>query len=108
MNVRRLSSLAPIKGGGRPPPPKADETSRKLLEEDVKERPAAMIPEKCRFLRSTTVKSLSTSTVKRLLKRMGFSQKTDYGGGGKRRVAKSRLEGHNCGTDRCEAACFRR
>ncbi len=74
----RGSSLAPRKGGGRPP--KADETIRKLLEEDVKERPAATIPERCRLLRSTTTKSLSTSTVKRLLKRMGFSQKNGLWG----------------------------
>ena len=33
--AERGASLAPRKGGGRPP--KADETTRKLLEEDVKE-----------------------------------------------------------------------
>jgi transposase len=42
------ASLAPRKGGGRPP--KADETTRKLLEDDVKERPAATVSERCRFL----------------------------------------------------------
>ncbi len=41
----------------------------------MKERPAATVYERCRFLRSTTGKSLSLSTVKRLLKKMGFSQK---------------------------------
>jgi transposase len=71
--AERGASLAPRKGGGRPP--KADEAIRKLLEEDVKERPAATVCERCRFLRSTTGKSLSLSTVKRLLKKMGFSQK---------------------------------
>jgi transposase len=71
--AERGASLAPRKGGGRPP--KADETTRKLLEDDVKERPAATVYERCRFLRSTTGKSLSLSTVKRLLKKMGFSQK---------------------------------
>jgi transposase len=35
----RGTSLVPTKGGGRLP--KADETTRRLLEEDVKERPAA-------------------------------------------------------------------
>jgi transposase len=69
----RGASLAPKKGGGRPL--KADETTRKLLEEDVEERPAATIPQRCRFLRSATGKSLSTSTVRRLLKRLGFSRK---------------------------------
>jgi transposase len=69
----RGDSLAPRKGGGRPP--KTDETTRRLLEEDVHERPAATISDRRRFLESITGKSLSVSTVKRLLKRMGFSQK---------------------------------
>jgi transposase len=37
--AQRGASLAPRKGGGRPP--KADEITRKLLEDDVRERPAA-------------------------------------------------------------------
>ena len=69
----RGDSLAPRKGGGRPP--KTDETTRRLLEEDVHERPAATISDRRRFLQSITGKSLSVSTVKRLLKKMGFSQK---------------------------------
>ncbi len=44
----RGTSLAPRKGGGRPP--KADEPTRKLLEEDVKERPAATVKERRLFL----------------------------------------------------------
>jgi transposase len=71
--ANRGASLAPRKGGGRPP--KADETTRKLLEEDVKERPAATVKERRRFLEDTTGDALSDSTVGRLLKRMGFSQK---------------------------------
>ncbi len=73
----RGSSLAPRKGGGRPP--EADEATRKLLEEDVKGRPKATAYEGCRFPRNTTGESLSPSTVKRLLKRMGFSQKRTVG-----------------------------
>lgn len=69
----RGASLAPRKGGGRPP--KADQTARKLLEEDVKERPAATVKERRRFLEQATSKVLSDSTVGRLLKKMGFSQK---------------------------------
>jgi len=91
----RGASLAPRKGGGRPP--KADEATRKLLEADVEERPAATVSERRRFLQSATGKSLSTSTAKRLLKRMDFSQKTDCGGAGTRRMAKSRLEGDGLG-----------
>jgi transposase len=76
--AERGASLAPRKGGGRPP--KADEATRRLLEEDVKDRPAATVYERCRFLRSTTGKSLSLSTIKRLLRRMGFSQKNGLWG----------------------------
>jgi transposase len=71
--AERGASLAPRKGGGRPP--KTDGTTRKLLEEDLKERPAATISERRRFLQSATGKSLSISTIKRLLKRRGFSRK---------------------------------
>ena len=74
----RGASLAPKKGGGRPL--KADETTRKLLEEDVEERPAPTLLQRCRFLRSATGKSLSTSTVRRLLKRLGFSRKNGVWG----------------------------
>jgi transposase len=74
----RGASLAPRKGGGRPP--KADEATRKLLEADAEERPAATVSERRRFLQSATGKSLSASTVKRLLKRMGFSQKNGLWG----------------------------
>ena len=69
----RGESLKPGKGGGRPP--KTDETTQKLLEEDVKERPAAAVSQRRRFLEHTTGKVLSDSTVLRLLKRIGFSQK---------------------------------
>ena len=74
----RGTSLAPRKGGGRPP--KADETTRKLLEEDVKERPAATVKERRSFLEHATAKALSDSTVGRLLMRMGFSQKNGLWG----------------------------
>ena len=88
----RGASLAPKKGGGRPL--KADETTRKLLEEDVEERPAATLLQRCRFLRSATGKSFSISAIRRLLKRLGFSRKTECGGTGTRRVAESSLEGN--------------
>ncbi len=72
-SANRGESLAPGKGGGRPP--KADRTTQKLLEEDVKKRPAATISERRRSLKQITGKALSDSTVGRLLKMMGFSQK---------------------------------
>jgi transposase len=70
----RGASLAPRKGGGRPPT--ADEATRKLLEADVEERPAATVSERRRFLQSVTGKSLSASTVKRLLKKWASSWAT--------------------------------
>ncbi len=71
-------SLTPKKGGGRPP--KTDQTAEKLLEEDVKERPAATVSERRRFLEHATGTPLSDSTVKRLLKRLGFSRKNELWG----------------------------
>ena len=76
--ANRGASLEPRKGGGRPP--KANETMKKLLEEDVKERPAATVRDRRLFLHSVTGDSLSVSTIKRLLKRMGFSQKNGLWG----------------------------
>jgi transposase len=76
--ANRGASRAPRKGGGRPP--KADESTRRLLEEDVKERPAATLSERRRPLQSAAGKSLSTSTVRRLVKKMGFSQKNGLWG----------------------------
>ncbi len=69
----RGSSLEPRKGGGRPP--KTDQTIEKLLEEDVHTRPAATVLQRRLFLEHATGKILSVSTVGRLLKRLGFSQK---------------------------------
>ena len=71
-------SLAPRKGSGRPP--KIDETAEKLLEEDVKERPAATVSDRRRFLERLMGKPLSDSTVRRLLKRLGFSRKKEAWG----------------------------
>jgi transposase len=76
--AERGMSLAPRKGGGRPS--KIDQTTEKLLKEDVKERPAATVSERLRFLECTTGKILSASTVKRLLKRLGFSRKNELWG----------------------------
>jgi len=76
--VQRGVSLAPKKGGGRPP--KIDQTTENLLREDVKERPAATVSERRRYLEHTTGKALSDSSVKRLLKRLGFSRKNGKNG----------------------------
>ena len=75
----RGGPLKPRKGGGGRPP-KTDEAAKRLLEEDVKERPAATVSDRRRFLESVSGKTLSDSTVGRLLKRMGFSQKNGLWG----------------------------
>ncbi len=104
--ANRGGSLRPRKGGGRPPT--TDETTKKLLQEGVKERPAATVSEGRRFLERTRGRALSDSTVQRLLKRMGFSQKDGLcGGDGARRVAENRLEGYARRTDRSKAAGVR-
>jgi transposase len=69
----RGESLTPKKGGGRPP--MADDATKKLLEEDIRIRPSATVKERRRFLESFASKSLSEPTLRRLLKRMGFSRK---------------------------------
>jgi transposase len=71
--VRQGESLTPKKSPGRPRI--VDEKAQVLLEEDVKERPGATISQRRRFLEHITGTDLSNSTVRRLMKRMGFSQK---------------------------------
>ncbi len=66
-------SLTPRKGGGRPL--KADEATKKLLEEHIRTTPAATVSERRHFLESFSGKTLSEPTLRRLLKRMGFSRK---------------------------------
>ena len=65
--------LAPRKGGGRPP--KTNSAIERLLEEDVSKRPYAAVRERAAFLRTASGVALSVSTVRRLLRRLGFSQK---------------------------------
>ena len=76
--AQRGVSLEPRKGGGRPP--KTDQIAEKLLEKDVEERPAATVSERRRYLKRATGKALSDSTVKRLLKTLGFSRKNGVWG----------------------------
>lgn len=71
--VRQEGSHAPMKGSGRRT--KVDQNIETLLEEDVKEHPAATVAERRRFLELVTGMSLSDSTIRRHLKRLGFSRK---------------------------------
>jgi transposase len=77
-SARQGDSLAPKKSPGRPR--KADEKARALLEEDVEERPSATVSQRRRFLEHMTGTDMSGSTVRRLMKRMGFSRKNGQWG----------------------------
>ena len=61
--AQRGSSLTPKKGSGQPA--KLDENAKRLLEEDVEERPAATVSDRRRFLKRITGSGLSDSTVRR-------------------------------------------
>jgi len=65
--------LTPRKGGGRPP--KANAATARLLEKDVGRRPYAAARERADFLRGASGVRLSASTVRKLLRKLGFSQK---------------------------------
>jgi transposase len=66
-------SLVPKKPPGRPP--KSDDTTRRLLLADLAERPAATASERRRYLEHVTGESMSDSTVRRLVRRLGHSRK---------------------------------
>ncbi len=76
--AQRGESLKPRKGSGRPP--KMGENEERLLQEDVRERPTATVSHRRMFLESITGKTLSNPTVRRFLKRLGFSQKNGQWG----------------------------
>ncbi len=76
--VRQGDSLTPKKSPGRPR--KANEKAQTLLEKDVEERPSATISQRRSFLEHITATTLSDSTVRRLMKRLGFSQKNGQWG----------------------------
>jgi transposase len=76
--AREGGSLEPRKSTGRPR--KTDQKAQLLLEKDVEERPAATISQRRRFLEHITSTPLSDSTVRRLMKRLGFSQKNGLWG----------------------------
>ena len=56
---------------------KLNETARRLLEADLRERPAATLPQRREFLRRVAGVRVSDSTVSRMLKRMGWTRKKD-------------------------------
>jgi transposase len=67
---REGDSLAPKKPPGRPP--KGSDATRRLLEADLAERPAASVPDRRRYPEGITGESVSDSTLRRLVKRLGL------------------------------------
>jgi transposase len=84
-SVKRYSRTASQGGSlesGKSPgrPNKIGEEGRLLLQRDLEERPAATIAQRRRFLEHITATTLSDSTVRRLMKRLGYSQKNGLWG----------------------------
>src|SRR3712207_1283483 len=77
-SIRHGDSLTPKKSPGRPRI--VDEKAQALLEKDVEERPSATVSQRRRFLEHITGTEMSDSTVRRLMKRLGFSQKNGQWG----------------------------
>jgi transposase len=71
--AREGKPLTPKKHPGSKP--KLDQKARRLLEADVENRPAATLRERCRFVERVAGVCVSESTIRRLLRRMGFSPK---------------------------------
>lgn len=68
-------SLAPKKPPGRPR--KAGGREERLLAADLADRPAASASERRSYLEHLTGASMSNSTVRRLVRRLGHSRKKD-------------------------------
>ena len=66
-------SLAPKKRPGSSP--KLDEKARKLLEEDIRERPYLTLRDRCGYIEAMTGLSVSRSTMCRAIARIGSTRK---------------------------------
>ena len=71
--AHRGESLAPNKRSGSDP--KLDHKATKLLEEDLKERPFAILQERCDYVEVMTGLSVSRSTMCRAIARIGPTRK---------------------------------
>jgi transposase len=71
--AQRGESLEPGKAPGRAP--KIGERERKMLEEDLKERPFARLSERCDYLQAVSGIRVSRSTVCRAIERMEQTRK---------------------------------
>ncbi len=73
---RQGRSLSPGEAPGRCP--KIDERARKLLEEDLKERPFVTLQERCDYLQAVAGLEVSRSVVCRTIKRMESTRKKGW------------------------------
>jgi transposase len=73
---RQGRSLSPGKAPGRRP--KIDERARKLLEEDLKDRPFVTLQERCDYLQAVAGLEVSRSVVCRTIKRMESTRKKGW------------------------------
>ncbi len=71
--AERGESLAPKKSPGSTP--KLDEKARKLLEDDLQERPFASLRDRCEYIEVMTGLSVSRSTMCRAIARIGSTRK---------------------------------
>ena len=83
------SSLTPKKPPGLRP--KIDEQGKRLLQADLKERPAATLPQRREFLQRMAGVRVSDSTISRAIKRLGWSRKKIGGCLRTRRMAQGGL-----------------
>jgi len=74
--AREGRPLAPKKRPGSKP--KMGETATRLLEADLRERPAATLPQRRELLSRVAGVWVSDSTVSRMLGRLGWSRKKDH------------------------------
>ena len=72
----REEKLSPGKAPGRRP--KIDERARKLLEEDLKDRPFVTLQERCDYLQAVAGLEVSRSVVCRTIKRMESTRKKGW------------------------------
>jgi transposase len=71
--AQRGESLEPGKAPGKRP--KMDERVRKLLEEDLKERPFVTLKERCDYIEAISGVTVSRSTMCRAIARIGSTRK---------------------------------
>lgn len=86
----RSLALAPKKRLGSKP--KMDEAAARLLEADLRERPAATLPQRSEFLGHVAGVRVSDSTLTRILRRLGWSRKKIDRSGRARRASEVCLE----------------